>query len=106
AVNAQAPDGQDQQCGDAESGGRKLVLLHHCHYGTIALFESSRSWRWWSHRISGEARTLCPAVTRVSLAFQPFQVSPQLSGSLITQIAVLLECFPDDFFQVGRQIGI
>jgi len=48
-------------------------------------------------------QSLC---SRLRLAFQVSKVCTQIGGRSITRLAVLLECFVDDFFQLHRQARI
>ena len=52
------------------------------------------------HRIGGGA------APGVGVALQPCQVRPQLGGVLVAQVAVFLQRFGEDLFDLGGQIGI
>ncbi len=44
--------------------------------------------------------------TRIGIALQPRQVGAQISGALVTQVAVFLQRLTYNAFEFGGQIGV
>ncbi len=44
--------------------------------------------------------------SRIGVALQPFQVGAHLGSALVAQVAIFLQQFQDDLFELHRHVGI